>query len=122
MKRKPGHSPWFRLFHACGWCGRLATWHYGPMTDVPAALTYYCDACIPRGCKCRRGENGELGTDAKGRLLPCGEYDPWPRGRRLVRDLGPAMRSRSPGARWKRIAAGDRPDVRAARRWRKRQA
>lgn len=64
----------------CFKCPAMAVWYYAP---TPTANdSYYCDACVHRGCSCNliaygdeEGSSDEQFKDDQGRLLPCCEYD-----------------------------------------------
>lgn len=60
----------------CFKCNRLALWYYVPTDERDQLLHYFCDDCVPRGCDCRIDSDTQLEyVDAKGRLLPCIEFD-----------------------------------------------
>jgi hypothetical protein len=88
----------------CQSCGLPARWRYSPSGPNRS----YCDECVPRGCDCnivyvQRAAGAQLACadtdadtdyqdgqrmeqlDARGRRLPCCEFDfhiyGWPRGR-----------------------------------------
>ena len=115
MKRR-GYVPWFKRFHACA-CGRRAVWRYMPC-DGDEAKRYRCDACVPRGCSCQLGDDGQPLRDDRGRLLPCSEWEHDSAGFLLVVAGGPGGRALSA---WKRrrwsVVHWDRaPDRRRERR------
>lgn len=121
MKRR-GYVPWFRRLHACA-CGRRATWRYMP-GDAGEGTRYRCDACVPRGCSCQLGDDGQPLRDDRGRLLPCSEWEHDSAGFLLVVAGGPGWRALSA---WKRrrwsVVHWDRaPDRRRKRRELRRQA
>lgn len=67
--------------YPCCKCGATATWVYMPWMSSPDS--YYCDACVERGCSCTIDYvTGKLRLDELGREQPCCEYnysaDGWP--------------------------------------------
>lgn len=54
-------------YYNCKACNTKAVWHYLPSDSIS---TYYCNACVPRGCSCNIDEE----PDADGLLQPCCEY------------------------------------------------
>ena len=57
-----------RNYIPCTVCGKKAIWSYMPSSDN------YCDKCVPRGCSCRKDEEGNEKLDEQGRSYPCCEY------------------------------------------------
>lgn len=122
MKRPTAYLPWFRRLHACA-CGRRAVWRYVP-SDGDEAKRYLCDGCVPRGCSCQLGDDGQPLRDARGRLLPCSEWEFAARGFVLVIAGGPAWRAMSAWQRrrWDVVHWDRAPDRRRKRRELRRQA
>jgi hypothetical protein len=54
-------------------CQRPAVWHYMPSDGNGER----CDEHVPRGCSCQSDDDGTLGIDDQGRLLPCCEWEHW---------------------------------------------
>ena len=96
MKRR-GYLPWFKKVCACA-CGRRAVWRYMPC-DGDEGERYRCAACVPRGCSCQLGDDGQPLRDDRGRLLPCSEWEHDSDGFLLVVAGGPGWRALSA---WKR--------------------
>lgn len=86
---------WFGLKKCCK-CNDVAVWYYMPSGEREEADRFFCDNCIKRGCSCNWISDDEQRlmidesytgiednpvnpfkqtTDAKGRLLPCCEYE-----------------------------------------------
>lgn len=100
MKKAKRQYRWILQYHPCYECGKKATWHYTPSGELDNAARNICDQCVPRGCECRVDhDTGLHESDAKGRELPCVEYDPYPYGYPRHFPERPSLRNRPAGQR-----------------------
>lgn len=121
MKRRD-YTPWFRRRYACA-CGRRAVWRYLPC-DRDEAERHACEVCVPRGCSCQLDDDGKPLRDARGLLLPCGEFEHDPAGFLLVIERGPAWRAMNgwQRRRWDVLHWDSAPDPRRERRQKTKKA
>lgn len=116
MKAAKQRYLWFKHYHRCYECGRIATWHYSPGDDEIPEHRNYCEVCVSRGCNCQIDPDTKSPSlDKRGRELPCCEYNHYPDGYPLVSKVRSSFRKKSVREELKWLNGPQRFDQ---RRWR----